>query len=477
MLTLLLFVMVCYGETLTELGYWDGVKRLRNTEFPYLEKQVYLDYTASGLHQISQVKDLYYDLASNIYGNAHSISPSSVNTEKVVKEMRQRILNYFHANPKEYDIVFTSGATEALKIVGENFPFSPASVFLYLLQNHNSVLGIREYASAANATWGYFTSESALQQVKSVAERLSKLETTNVTHHLIAFPGEDNFNGEKFPLDWICKFQSMSTEKHQFHVLLDAAALVPSAKLDLSMYHPDFVDISFYKMLGFPTGVGCLIVKKDVAKLMKMSYFGGGTVVMAAADRDWKVYPEHLPPKYEAGTLNFLGILALKHSMNYLPRIDIIHKHTYALTRILYHKLNQLTYKSGKKVCEIYGVHEHANMENQGPIVTFNILNQNYTFDGLYPKHVPLTIINKFLAERNIHVRIGCTCNPGSCLQSLNVTSLAAAAVTDPNTDMSQMLEGKQYGAVRVSIGYPTTIADIRKFVKAIKEFVASIDN
>ncbi|BFU20793.1 molybdenum cofactor sulfurase, putative [Entamoeba histolytica HM-1:IMSS-B] len=472
---LLLFITFCSAISLTELGYWNGVKRIRR-EFPYLENNVYLDYTASGLHQISQLKDFYYDVSKKLYGNAHSISPSSINTDTVVKQMRKRILKYFNANPKEYDVIFTSGATEALKIVGENFPFTPASVFLYLLQNHNSVLGIREYASHANATWGYFTEEDPEQQWKSVLDKLNKLQTTNVTHHLIAFPGEDNFNGAKFPLDWICKINSLSNNKHKFHVLLDAAALVPSAKLDLTKYHPDFVSISFYKMFGFPTGVGCLIIKKEVAKELKISYFGGGTVVMAAADRDWKVFPDYLPPKYEAGTLNFLGILGLKHAFNHFPNIDIIHKHTYALTRVLFTELNKLTYSNGTKAVEIYGNHNHSTYENQGPIVTFNILNSKYKYNGVFPKHVPLLTVNEFLAKKNIHVRVGCTCNPGSCLNSLNVTSLAAAAVTNPNTPVDTTLEGKQYGAIRVSIGYPTTIGDIRKFIRAIKEFIKMVE-
>jgi len=203
---LLLLITLCSATTLRELGYWDGVKTIRR-EFPYLEDQVYLDYTASGLHQMSQIKDFYYDVSKHLYGNAHSISPSSVNTDRMVKQMRKRILKFFNANEKEYDVIFTSGATEALKVVGENFPFTPASVFLYLLQNHNSVLGIREYASKANATWGYFTEDEPMDQWRSVLEKLNKLQTTNVTHHLIAYPGEDNFNGAKFPLDWICKIK------------------------------------------------------------------------------------------------------------------------------------------------------------------------------------------------------------------------------------------------------------------------------
>ncbi|KAL7717984.1 Molybdenum cofactor sulfurase [Entamoeba marina] len=458
---LLFLITLCSAISLNELGYWNGVKSIRR-EFPYLKDNVYLDYTASGLHQLSQIKDFYYDMSQNIYGNALSL--------------HHQILKFFKASNKEYDVVFTSGATEALKIVGENFPFSPASLFLYLLQNHNSVLGIREYASLSNATWGYFTENDPMQQFNSVMEQLNKLQTTNITHHLVAYPSEDNFNGAKFPLDLICKIQNMSTTKHKFYVLLDAAASVSNTPLDLSKVHPDFVTVSFYKMFGFPTGVGALIIKKEVAKEMKITYFAGGTVLMAAADRDWKMFPDYLPPKYEAGTLNFMGIIALKHGFDRLPPMDIIQKHTYALTRVLFTELNKLTYSNGTKAIEIYGNHEHANYENQGPIVAFNIMNSHFVYNGVFPKHIPLVKINQFLSSKNIHVRIGCTCNPGSCLNSLNVTSLAAVAVTDPNASVNTMLEGKQYGAVRASIGYPTTITDIRKFVRAIKQFLKEVE-
>lgn len=53
----------------------------------------------------------------------------------------------------------------------------------------------------------------------------------------------------------------MSTAAHKWKVLLDAAAFVPTQPLDLSVYPADFVSISFYKMLGFPTGLGALLVR------------------------------------------------------------------------------------------------------------------------------------------------------------------------------------------------------------------------
>lgn len=58
-----------------------------------------------------------------------------------------QVLDYCKASPKDYKCIFTSGATAALKLVGEAFPWSHQSSFVYTTENHNSVLGIREYPS------------------------------------------------------------------------------------------------------------------------------------------------------------------------------------------------------------------------------------------------------------------------------------------------------------------------------------------
>lgn len=60
--------------------------------------------------------------------------------------MLNQVLAFCNAPPGEYMCVFTSGATAALKLVGETFPWSAESEYWYSLENHNSVLGIREYA-------------------------------------------------------------------------------------------------------------------------------------------------------------------------------------------------------------------------------------------------------------------------------------------------------------------------------------------
>jgi len=56
-----------------------------------------------------------------------------------------QVLDFCNASPEYYKCIFTSGARAALKLVGEAFPWSSLSTFMYTMENHNSVLGIREY--------------------------------------------------------------------------------------------------------------------------------------------------------------------------------------------------------------------------------------------------------------------------------------------------------------------------------------------
>ena len=55
--------------------------------------------------------------------------------------------------------------------------------------------------------------------------------------------------------------QAMSSKGHKWKVLLDAAAFAPTQPLDLSQFPADFVAVSFYKMFGYPTGLGALLVR------------------------------------------------------------------------------------------------------------------------------------------------------------------------------------------------------------------------
>ena len=80
-------------------------------------------------------------------------------------------------------------------------------------------------------------------------------------------PAQSNFSGVQHPLEW-----TQQAHAHGWDVLLDAAAFVPTNRLDLGRWHPDFVALSVYKMFGWPTGVGCLLARREaLAKSLRTS--------------------------------------------------------------------------------------------------------------------------------------------------------------------------------------------------------------
>ena len=94
-------------------------------------------------------------------------------------------------------------------------------------------------------------------------------------------------------------------------MFLDAAAFAPTNRLDLRSASPDFVAVSFYKMFGYPKGVGCLLIRNSTLQALKRPWFAGGTVNFATVHGAGHV----LAPGeagFEDGTLNFLGIPAVE---------------------------------------------------------------------------------------------------------------------------------------------------------------------
>eukprot|EP00201_Polytomella_parva_P019889 CAMPEP_0175045484 /NCGR_PEP_ID=MMETSP0052_2-20121109/4452_1 /TAXON_ID=51329 ORGANISM="Polytomella parva, Strain SAG 63-3" /NCGR_SAMPLE_ID=MMETSP0052_2 /ASSEMBLY_ACC=CAM_ASM_000194 /LENGTH=457 /DNA_ID=CAMNT_0016309027 /DNA_START=682 /DNA_END=2052 /DNA_ORIENTATION=- len=113
----------------------------------------YVDYTGSSVYCQSQIDAVFQEFRQHMFGNPHSENPSSSLTSELVEDVRDRIMKFFNADPREYQLVFTRSATGALQLVGETFPWSAKSVYRYLRENHNSVLGVREYALQAGGAY------------------------------------------------------------------------------------------------------------------------------------------------------------------------------------------------------------------------------------------------------------------------------------------------------------------------------------
>src|SRR5690606_3442188 len=106
--------------------------------------------------------------------------------------------------------------------------------------------------------------------------------------NLFAYPAQSNFSGVKHPLEWIEIAREMG-----YDVLLDAAAFTPTSRLDLGKVKPDFVALSFYKMFGFPTGVGALLARRSALAKLHRPWFGGGTVRFVSAQNNVKILYTH----------------------------------------------------------------------------------------------------------------------------------------------------------------------------------------
>src|SRR5579875_1998328 len=130
---------------------------LRASEYARLDRHrhVYLDYTGAGLYAESQLREHVALLTDSVLGNPHSLNPTSATTTDLIESTRHAVLSYFQASPAEYEAIFTLNASNALKLVGEAYPFAPGGQYLLTYDNHNSVNGIREFAREKGATFRY----------------------------------------------------------------------------------------------------------------------------------------------------------------------------------------------------------------------------------------------------------------------------------------------------------------------------------
>lgn len=118
--------------------------------------------------------------------------------------------------------------------------------------------------------------------------RGSNVEEAQSSNSLFVYSAQCNFSGLKYPLKWIGEVHAGALSavaggvpSTRWYVLLDAASFVPTNPLDLSTFKPDFVCLSFYKMFGYPCGIGALLVKNSSSDVLEKVYYGGGTVDVA----------------------------------------------------------------------------------------------------------------------------------------------------------------------------------------------------
>jgi selenocysteine lyase/cysteine desulfurase len=424
--------------------------------YGYLDEggHVYLDHTGAGLPARAQVRAHAERIAAGCFGNPHSVSPAAEASGALIDSARRRVLDHFGADPAQYAVVFTANATGACRLVGEAYPFAPGGRLALTLDNHNSVNGLREYARGRGADTVYIPLEAPGLGIDATAMD-AVLTHSGSAPGLLAYPAQSNFSGVRHSLDWIARAQAAGWD-----VLLDAAAYIPSNPLDLAAVRPDFVAVSWYKVFGYPTGIGALIARREALAKLRRPWFSGGTIHVASAQGQWHHMADG-EAAFEDGTVNYLSIPDIEFGLDWIRAIGTgpIHRHVTSLTAELLSGLAGLRHADGSPLARIYGPPGTAH---RGGTVAFNLLDPR-------GRVVDERVVARDSAARRISLRTGCFCNPGTgeAAFAIDRDTLGGAVRTATGTidDYLGRLGLPSGGAVRVSLGLSSNRADVAAFL------------
>ncbi|KNC54019.1 molybdenum cofactor sulfurase [Thecamonas trahens ATCC 50062] len=382
-----------------------------------------------------------------LLGNPHSAgSPSAVRTDGLVERYRERVLNeWFATSSDQYALIWMPSATAALSSLASWFAWQDGSVFAYSSDNHTSVLGMRALLPTDRqvATVSLASSD--------IAPWLAARAQTDDPHpppSLLVYPLKSNFDGVYADPAWRQDVPGLA-------VAWDAAAALATGPVNLSAAagRPHFVVFSAYKVIGHPTGLGGLLIRRDAASLLAKRYYGGGTVAAALATEPWVRIRSRLEAALEDGTLPFTSIAQLGPAMDALAAVgglDGLGRHIRRRSAALDAGLRALVHLSGAPLVRLYS-------PPASTIITLNVL----TPQGEY---VGYSEVGRLAALAGIHLRTGCFCNPGRCQDALGLTSAqvkAHYAAGHVCWDGNDIIDGIPTGAVRLSLGAHSTAADV----------------
>jgi selenocysteine lyase/cysteine desulfurase len=437
----------------------DFFAELRQREFSRLDASglAYLDCAGSALYAESQVAAHRTLLARSVFGNPHSEHAASRTSTRAIDDARRLVLDALDAGD-DHVVCFTANATAAIKLVAEAYPFDRDSAFVLTADNHNAVNGVREFARRAGAQVHYLPLGDDFRLDRPEARLAS------IGGSLFAFPAQSNFSGVHHPLSLVRAAQSLG-----YRVLLDAAAFVPSHRLSLRECPADFVAISFYKMFGYPTGVGALVARRDALESLSRPWFAGGTIDYVSVQlQRHQLRP--LPDRFEDGTANFLDIAALAAGFAFRDRIGIgrLTAHLADLAGQLLAGLRDLRHAGGQPAVRIYGP---STLDRRGATVAFNVLDRS-------GRPVPFERVEQRASGAGVLLRGGCFCNPGAAEAAFRFDGTRVAACLDALGTGFTIPELRRcmgpnvpVGAVRASLGTASNSRDVSRALDVITSF------
>ena len=414
---------------------------------------IYLDNAASPIINDKLIKIIKKNIEEmNKISNPHSNNILGNNMSNIINDVRNKILNMYNTNKDEYYCIFTHNATHSIKLIGEYFDWDSESKFIYTKSNHNSLLGIRNYAP------NVMVIDNSFNMINYWENKIITLNNKK-NKTLIGLSLECNFSGK------INYYEDIINDNN-YIILLDASKYCSTNLLDLQKIKPDFITLSIYKLLGYPTGLGVLLIKKESIKYLNKKYYGGGTLNLSMSDINKQIPHSDIIKSFEDGTLPYQQIYETKYILDrwlylYNKNKDKLKK----LIKYTYDELKNLKYKNGNKIIELYGIDDDT-VDNHGSIITFNLKDR----DNNYISYLEF---EKLASLNNICVRTGCFCNPGACQEYLKLSN---EEIINNNTlghtcwNQMDIIDNKITGAIRISLHFKTNKIDIDRFIRFIKD-------
>ena len=355
------------------------------TDFPILKREVngkpliYLDNgaTAQKPQQVIDVINKYYQLENaNIHRGIHTLSQEATDAYEKARTTVQHFINAKH----EHEVIFTSGTTGSINLIASSFAKKYLTVgdeiIISTMEHHSNIVPwqmvCEEYGAVLKVVPINDKGEFLFDEYEKLLSNKTKMVA--VTH-------VSNTLGTINPVkEIIAKAKAFGA-----FTLIDGAQAVPHKKVDVQKLDCDFYAFSAHKMFG-PTGVGILYGKEEILNNLP-PYQGGGDMIKTVTF-DKTTYNE-LPHKFEAGTPNIVGGIAIAAAIDYMNEIGI--------ENIANHEAGLLEYAT-QQIKTIKGVRIIGEAENKASVLSFLV-------EGTHP-----TDIGMILDKLGIAIRTGHHC-------------------------------------------------------------------
>ena len=309
-------------------------------QFPILQREVYgkkliyLDNAATTqkpLSVIEAITEAYTNVNANVHRGVHFLSQKATEQYEDARETVRAFINARH----RHEIIFTRGTTESINLVaasfGDSFLSAGDEVIVSAMEHHSNIVPWQLLVERLGIKLRVIplTADAKLDKEAYRALFNEKTRLVSITH-------TSNVMGVTNPVK---EFIDIAHE-HDVPVLIDGAQSVPHKKVDVQELDADFFVFSGHKIYG-PTGIGVLYGKEEILNRMK-PYQGGGEMIQTV--RFEKTTFNELPYKFEAGTPDYVGAIALAKALDFVSGIgiDVIAAHEQQLTRYALEQLKEI---------------------------------------------------------------------------------------------------------------------------------------